>query len=289
MKKLLLILSVCLLSIPSMADCFKYKDGVNFMTGELNPVEDSAKARAKFKKYTPEQLKRPLLAAVNYGDLECTREFLKRGASPNMWMESMGYRNYYIGAYPLKSAINSDSPVSLEILKLLLEYKADMTLRDKNVAEYTYNSHFESALHKAIFRAAQSIYARERFDESDLRIKKLKLLLQYGKKNNFLEKADEDLISLTLESAMYKTLALVKLLLRYDIKVTRNDIHLAKKLQKLYEPKGTHPSLHYFRDQVQLLEKTRRTQMRKDVQKAKELLESKLGKIKEMVTQRFGK
>lgn len=279
MKKLLLILSVCLLSIPSMADCFKYKDGVDFMTGELNPVEDSAAARAKFKKYTPEQLKRPLIAAVNYDDLECTREFLKRGANPNMWMESMGYRNYYIGAYPLKSAINSDSPVSLEILKLLLDYRADMTLRDKNVAEYTYNSHFESALHKAIFRAAQSVDARERFDESDLRIKKLKLLLQYGKKNNFLEKADEDLISLTLESARFKTLALVKLLLRYDIKVTRRDIHLAKGLKKLYEPKGTDPKLHYFRDQVQLLEKTRRTQMRKDVQKAKELLESKLREI----------
>ena len=279
MKKLLLILSVCLLSIPSMADCFKYKDGVNFMTGELNPVEDSAKARAKFKKYTPEQLKRPLLAAVNYGDLECTREFLRRGASPNMWMESMRYRNYYVGGYPLKSAINSDSPVSLEILKLLLDYRADMTLRDKNAVEYTYESPFESALHKAIFRAAQSVDARERFDESDLRIKKLKLLLEYGKKNNFLEKADEDLISLTLESARFKTLALVKLLLRYDITVTRHDIRLAKNLQKLYEPKGTDPILHYFRDQVNLLEKARRTQIRKEVQRVKEMLESKLREI----------
>ena len=284
MKKLLLMLLVCLFSVPSMADCFKYKEGVNFMTGQLNPVQDSAAARAKFKKYTPEQLKRPLLAAVNYDDLECTREFLKRGANPNMWMESMGYRNYYIGAYPLKSAINSDSPVSLEILRVLLEYKADMTLRDKNVAEYTYNSHFESALHKAIFRAAQSIYARERFDGSDLRIKKLKLLLEYGKKNNFLEKADEDLISLTLESAMYKTLAFVKLLLRYDIKVTRNDIHLAKKLQKLYEPKGTDSRLHYFRDQVKLLEDARKIQIRRDVEKVKEMLESKLSQIKNKIT-----
>ena len=283
MKKLLLMLSVCLLSIPSMADCFKYKEGVNFMTGELNSVQDSAAARAKFKKYTPEQLKRPLLAAVNYDDLECTREFLKRGANPNMWMESMEYYNYYVGGYPLKSAINSDSPVSLEILRVLLEYKADMTLRDKNAVEYTYESPFESALHKAIFRAAQSIYARERFDGSDLRIKKLKLLLEYGKKNNFLEKADEDLISLTLESAMYKTLAFVKLLLRYDIKVTRNDIRLAKKLQKLYEPKGTDSRLHYFRDQVKLLEDARRTQIRRSgaeiVEKAKRLLESKLSKI----------
>ena len=284
MKKLLLMLLVCLFSVPSMADCFKYKEGVNFMTGELNPVQDSTAARAKFKKYTPEQLKRPLLAAVNYDDLECTREFLKRGANPNMWMESMGYRNYYIGAYPLKSAINSDSPVSLEILRVLLEYKADMTLRDKNVAEYTYNSHFESALHKAIFRAAQSIYARERFDGSDLRIKKLKLLLEYGKKNNFLEKADEDLISLTLESAMFKTLAFVKLLLRYDIKVTRNDIHLAKKLQKLYEPKGTDSRLHYFRDQVKLLEDARKIQIRRDVEKVKEMLESKLSQIKNKIT-----
>ena len=279
MKKLLLILSVCLISIPSMADCFKYKEGVDFMTGNLIPVKDSAAARAKFKKYTPEQLKRPLLAAVNYEDLECTREFLKRGASPNMWMESMGYRNYYVGGYPLKSAINSDSPISLAILKLLLDYRADMTLRDKNAVEYTYESPFESALHKAIFRAAQSIDARERFDDSDLRIKKLKFLLEYGKKNNFLEKADEDLISLTLESARFKTLALVKLLLRYDINVTRHDIRLAKELQKLYEPKGTDPSLHYFRDQVQLLEKERRAQIRKEVQRVKALLESKLREI----------
>ena len=279
MKKLLLILSVCLISIPSMADCFKYKEGVDFMTGNLIPVKDSAAARAKFKKYTPEQLKRPLLAAVNYDDLECTREFLKRGANPNMWMESMGYRNYYVGGYPLKSAINGDTPVSLAILRLLLEYRADMTLRDKNAVEYTYNSPFESALHKAIFRAAQSVDARERFDDSDLRIKKLKLLLEYGKKNNFLEKADEDLISLTLDGARLKTLALVKLLLRYDIKVTRRDIRLAKELQKLYEPKGTDPSLHYFRDQVQLLEKERRAQIRKEVQRVKALLESKLREI----------
>ena len=279
MKKLLLILSVCLLSIPSMADCFKYKNGVDFMTGNLIPVKDSAKARAEFKKYTPEQLKRPLLAAVNYEDLECTQEFLKRGASPNMWSESMGYRNYYVGGYPLKSAINSDNTASLKILKLLLLYKADMTLRDKNAVEYTYESPFESALHKAIFRAAQSIDAHERFDESDLRIKKLKLLLEYGKKNNFLEKADEDLISITLESAMFKTLDLVKLLLQYDIKVTRRDIRLAKELQKLYEPKGTDPRLHYFRDQVNLLEKARRTQIRKEVQRVKEMLESKLREI----------
>ncbi len=279
MKKILLMLAVCLFSIPSMADCFKYKNGLNFMTGELNSVKDSPEARAKFKEYTPEQLKRPLLAAVNYEDLECTQEFLKRGASPDMWIESMGYRNYYVGGYPLKSAINSDNTASLEILKLLLLYKADMTLRDKNAVEYTYNSPFESALHTAIFRAAQSIDAHKRFDESDLRIKKLKLLLEYGKKNNFLEKADEDLISLTLESAMFKTLDLVKLLLQYDINVTRRDIRLAKELQRIYEPKGADPRLHYFRDQVNLLEKTRWAQIRKEVQKAKEMLESKLREI----------
>ena len=289
MKKLLLMLSVCLLAIPSMADCFKYKDGVDFMTGTLISVKDSPAARAKFKKYTPDQLKRPLIAAVNYADLECTKEFLERGASPNMWMESMGYRNYYIGAYPLKSAVNSDNPVSLEILKVLLDYGADMTMRDENVAEYTYNSHFESALHKAVFRAAQSVEAHERFDESDLRIKKLKLLLQYGKKNNFLEKVDEDLISHTLDCAMFKTLDLVKLLLRYDTKVTRHNIRLAKELQELYEPKGTHPSLHYFRDQVKLLENARDIQIRKEVEGVKKLLESKLRKIKERVSQQFGK
>ena len=139
-----------------------------------------------------------------------------------------------------------------------------MTLRDKKASRETYDTPYESALWKAVFRVAQNIYGYEGFYESNLPIKKLKLLLEYGKKNNFLEKSDEDLISLTIESATFKNLEFVKLLLQYDIKVTRNDIRLAKERQRTHEPEGRNPKLHYFRDQVKLLQDARRRQTGSD-------------------------